>query len=124
MSSDAEPRDAAEGADRPTGAAQPFRFCASHELAEGAVLSRSVGGRAVAVARLHGGRLHAFGALCPHQQADLAHGLLELGGITCGDHLWHFELPSGRCTNIPGARLPVFAVREEQGAVIVELLPR
>lgn len=104
-------------------AAQVFRFCASAELAEGQVRSATLGGRAVAVAR-QGGRLYAFGALCPHQQADLAHGLLEPGAITCEDHLWRFELATGRCSSIPGARLPLFPVREEGGAVLVEVVPR
>jgi len=112
------------GTEAEGSAVQPFRFCGSAELPEGRVLSRMVGGRAVAVVRLPGRGLCAFGALCPHQQANLAEGLLELGGITCADHLWHFELPSGRCTNIPGAQLPRYAVREEAGAVIVELVPR
>lgn len=104
-------------------AARAFRFCDSAELPEGAVRSALLGGRAVAVAR-QGGRLFAFGALCPHQQADLAHGLLEPGSITCQDHLWRFELATGACTSIPGARLPLYAVREERGAVLVELVPR
>jgi nitrite reductase/ring-hydroxylating ferredoxin subunit len=103
--------------------ARPFRFCASAELAEGAVRSKLVGGRAVAVAR-QGGRLFAFGALCPHQQADMAHGILEAGAIACADHLWRFELESGRCTSVPGAALPVFPVREEGGAIVVEVVPR
>jgi nitrite reductase/ring-hydroxylating ferredoxin subunit len=97
------------------------RFCASDELLVGAVLSRVVDGRPVAVARFADESLAAFGALCPHQQADLGHGLLEDCGITCQDHLWHFELPSGRCTSIPGARLPVYVVREADGVVHVEL---
>lgn len=104
-------------------AAHAFRLCASDELPEGAVRSAVLGGRAVAVAR-QGGRLFAFGALCPHQQADLAHGLLEPGAITCQDHLWRFELATGDCTSIPGARLPLYAVREERGAILVELVPR
>jgi nitrite reductase/ring-hydroxylating ferredoxin subunit len=104
-------------------AARAFRICASAELPEGAVRSALLGGRAVAVAR-QGGRLFAFGALCPHQQADLAHGLLEPGAITCQDHLWRFELATGACTSIPGARLPLYAVREERGTVLVELVPR
>ena len=103
--------------------ARPFRFCASAELAEGAVRSAVVGGRSIAVAR-QAGRLYAFGALCPHQQADLAHGILEAGAITCADHLWRFELASGRCTSIPGAALPVFAVREECGQIVVDVVPR
>jgi nitrite reductase/ring-hydroxylating ferredoxin subunit len=106
------------------GAAQPFRFCAVDELLPGRVRSAMLGGRPVAVVRGEDGALSAFGALCPHQHADLAHGLLEDGGITCPDHLWHFELPSGRCTSIPGAQLPLFPVREEAGEIIVDVVPR
>ncbi|MHC5210205.1 MAG: Rieske (2Fe-2S) protein [Planctomycetota bacterium] len=97
------------------------RFCASEDLAAGSVLSRVLDGQSVAVARFEDGSLCAFGALCPHQQADLSHGILEDGGITCADHLWHFELPSGRCTSIPGARLPAYEVHEADGAVHVEV---
>ena len=105
----------------PRSTTRARRFCASAELSEGKVLSRRVAGRAVAVARLPGGRLAAFGALCPHQQADLSLGLLDATSITCADHLWRFELPSGRCTSIPGAQLPVYPVREEAGDIVVEL---
>ena len=104
-------------------AARAFRFCAGADLPEGVVRSALVGGRAVAVAR-QGGRLFAFGALCPHSQADLAHGLLEPGAITCQDHLWRFELATGACSSIPGACLPLYAVREERGEIVVELVPR
>ena len=72
------------------------------------------------VARLDG-RLFAFGARCPHQHADLTDGILEDGGIACNDHLWRFDLASGECTMVPGARIPVFAVREEDGWILVEL---
>jgi nitrite reductase/ring-hydroxylating ferredoxin subunit len=97
------------------------RFCASEKLAPGAVHSRVVDGRPVAVARFTDGSLCAFSALCPHQQADLGFGILEDGGITCRDHLWHFELPSGRCTSIPGARLANYPVHEADGLVHVVL---
>jgi nitrite reductase/ring-hydroxylating ferredoxin subunit len=107
----------------PTPAVQRLRACASGELPEGRVLTRVVGGRAVALLR-RSGEVCAFGALCPHQQADLSGGLLEDGGITCPDHLWHFELPGGRCTSIPGARLPVFPASEHDGVVYVDLVPR
>lgn len=94
------------------------------EFGERAVLSRTVGGRAVAVARLADGSLCAFGALCPHQHADLSGGILEDDGITCPDHLWHFELPSGRCTSIPGARLPRYEVRRVGERIEVQVVPR
>ena len=102
---------------------QSFRFCASTELPEGSMRSALVGGRAVFVAR-QGARLFALGALCPHQQADLSLGILEPGSITCADHLWRFELGTGRCTSVPGAAVPVYAVREEGGQVLVDLVPR
>ena len=104
-------------------ATKRFRFGASAEVAEGALVARTLGGRRVAVLR-RGGVPCAFGALCPHQQADLTEGILEDGGITCGDHLWHFELPGGRCTNVPGACLPVYPASEVDGQIFVELVPR
>ena len=104
-------------------APRPFPFCASADLPEGSIRSALVGGRPVAVAR-QGGRLFAFGALCPHQQADLSLGLLEPGSITCADHLWRFELATGRCASVPGAAVPVFPVREERGQVVVDVVPR
>jgi nitrite reductase/ring-hydroxylating ferredoxin subunit len=50
--------------------------------------------------------------------------MLEPGSITCADHLWRFELATGRCTSIPGAAVPVYPVREEGGEVVVDLVPR
>lgn len=102
-------------------ATRSVRFCAASELAPGSALSRRVAGRPIAVARLPGGALAAFGALCPHQQADLALGYVDASGITCADHLWRFELPSGLSTSIPGAALPVYPVREEAGEILVEV---
>lgn len=96
------------------------RFCRADELVEGEVRSRMFGELPVAVAR-HGGRVHAFFALCPHQHYDLSDGILERGGIACPQHLWRFELDDGRCRMVPGARIPIYAAHEEDGWVVVEL---
>ena len=96
------------------------RFCRADELPEGEVKSRLLGELPVAVAR-HAGRLRAFGALCPHQHYDLAEGILERGGIACPQHLWRFELDTGECRMIPGARVPVYGVDERDGWIVVEL---
>lgn len=106
-------------ASQPASAA--VRFCRADELPEGSVRSRMLGDVAVAVAR-HEGRVHAFGALCPHQQADLADGILDRGGIACPQHLWRFQLDTGTCKMIPGARIPVYGV-EEIGEWILVRLP-
>lgn len=99
----------------------PTRVVRADELPEGGLLSRQLGEHAVAVARVDG-ELHAFGALCPHQFADMAEdGILERGGITCPSHLWHFSLADGRCTSIPGARIPIHPVREQDGWIVADL---
>ncbi len=82
---------------------RPFRFCASADLPEGRVRSALIGGprrRGHAAAR----PALRLRRTVPAQQADLALGLLEHGAITCADHLWRFELATGRCTSVPGAR--------------------
>lgn len=96
------------------------RFCPAGELAEGTARSRELSDLPVAVCRLDG-RLSAFHALCPHQQSDLAEGIVGRGGITCSDHLWHFDLRSGRCSMVPGAELVLYPVREEDGWIVVDL---
>jgi len=96
------------------------RFCRADELPEGRATSRQLGERPVAVVRL-AGMLHAFGALCPHQFADLSEGIFEDGGVSCPSHLWRFELTTGRCVSIPGAAVPIYGVREEDGWILVEL---
>ena len=105
-----------------SAAAWGRRFCASDELLEGQIKTAWLDDLPVAVAR-HEGALLAFGGLCPHQQADLSTGLLEEGGVTCSHHLWHFELNTGRCTMVPGARIPVYRARERDGSVWVDLTP-
>lgn len=97
-------------------------FVAPSDLVpEGTVISRRVGATPVAIAR-HGGELHAFGALCPHQGADFADGILEPEGtIACAWHLWSFELSTGRCTMIEGASVPVYTADEVDGEIVVTL---
>jgi len=96
------------------------RFCRVDDIAEGTTASRTLSELPVAVCRVDG-RLSAFHALCPHQQANLSEGIVGRGGITCPDHLWHFDLPSGKCTMVPGAKLELYTVREEDGWIVVDL---
>lgn len=90
------------------------------DLLPGRMLRVRDGERVLGLAR-HAGRAVAFDARCPHLHADLTEGLLADGGVACPHHLWHFELDGGRCTMVPGYRIEVFAVREEQGRLWIEL---
>jgi len=96
------------------------RVCPADDLGDGQVRSFHVAGRRIAVARL-AQRLVGFGGACPHQGHDLGAGFLWDGGVTCPTHLWHFDLASGRCTQVPGASIPIYAARELDGWVVVAL---
>ncbi|MFT7464224.1 MAG: nitrite reductase/ring-hydroxylating ferredoxin subunit [Pseudohongiellaceae bacterium] len=103
-----------------SGAPAVHRFCPAEDITEGVAQSRVMADLPVAVCRLDG-KLAAFSALCPHLRTDLSEGIVGRGGITCGDHLWHFDLRDGRCAMVPGARLTIYPVREEDGWILVEL---
>ena len=96
------------------------RFCRADEVPEGTAQSRMLADLPVAVCRLEG-RLAAFSALCPHLRADLSGGMVGDGGITCPDHLWHFDLSTGKCAMVPGAEVTLYPVREEGQWILVDL---
>ena len=102
------------------GPARWLRFGASADLAEGAARSAMIDDVPLGVARVDG-RLVAFHPLCPHVHADLTEGILEHGGITCPEHLWHFSLTDGSCPSVPGARVRLYPVREVDGWIEVEV---
>lgn len=90
------------------------------DLPEGAMRRIDVDGRMLGVCR-HEGTLRAFDARCPHMHADLTEGILDGGGVDCPHHLWRFDLVSGQCLMVPGFEIEIFAVREQDGRVLVEL---
>jgi len=96
------------------------RFCLSADVPEGTAKSRLLADLPVAVCRLDG-RLAAFSALCPHLRTDLSGGMVGDGGITCPDHLWHFDLSTGQCAMVPGAEVTLYPVSEDGEWILVEL---
>jgi nitrite reductase/ring-hydroxylating ferredoxin subunit len=77
--------------------------------------------RDIAVARA-GGRLYAFGALCPHAGAPLVrHGELSACILTCTHHGWRFDLEDGGCERYGNRGLTLYSVKEEHGAIYVRV---
>ncbi|GJM20981.1 MAG: (2Fe-2S)-binding protein [Planctomycetota bacterium] len=101
-------------------ATRSLRVLELHELPDGRAQSRMVEQHAVGVVRLDG-RLIAFDPLCPHKFSDLCEGLLENGAVVCPTHLWAFDLRTGACRNVPGARITLYPAREEDGWVVVDV---
>lgn len=77
--------------------------------------------RDIAVARI-AGKLYAFGALCPHAAAPLhRHGELDGCVLTCTHHSWRFDLARGGCEAYGNRGLTMYPVKEEDGAIYVQV---
>jgi 3-phenylpropionate/trans-cinnamate dioxygenase ferredoxin subunit len=89
------------------------------EVAEGEMLSYSVGERQVAVANVEGD-LHAFDDTCTHQQCSLAEGELDGAVVECPCHGSQFDVITGEAVQGPAADpVDVFEVRENNGTLEV-----
>ena len=95
--------------------------CAATDLPEGGMRRFDVAGRAVAVYRV-AGAFHATAAVCTHEHAFLTDGELEGLRVRCPLHGSRFDITTGRVLGPPAyKRLPVFAAREREGQIEVEL---
>jgi phenylpropionate dioxygenase-like ring-hydroxylating dioxygenase large terminal subunit len=63
-------------------------------------VERRVNGRRIVLFRDEHGAACALDARCPHRGANLAHGRVERGCVTCPYHGWSFD-GAGRCVDIP-----------------------
>jgi 3-phenylpropionate/trans-cinnamate dioxygenase ferredoxin component len=70
------------------------------------------------------GELFALSGICPHEQADLAEGVVERGVLWCPVHSSGFDCRTGAVIH-PPAREPLktYQVRLEDGSVFVRLGP-
>jgi nitrite reductase (NADH) small subunit len=78
-----------------------------------------VGGEEVAVFRQRDGTLFATQNRCPHKNGPLSEGIVGGGKVICPFHSRKFDLRTGR--NAEGDQVKVYAVREENGGIVVEL---
>lgn len=77
-------------------------------------------GRTLALFKV-GGRVHACGAVCPHEEGPLAEGWTEGDVVVCPWHGYDYELATGRCRVDPDLSIPVYPVRVVGGVVEVDL---
>jgi phenylpropionate dioxygenase-like ring-hydroxylating dioxygenase large terminal subunit len=90
---------------------KPFLFNAwyiaaeSSELKGGAIIGRTLLGKRIAVYRGESGRLVAMNDFCPHRMVPLSLGMVIGDGLRCAYHGAEFG-PDGRCTKVPGQKVP------------------
>ena len=85
----------------------------------GAFLER--GGLAFAVFNAGGGRFHATGPICPHEDGPLSEGWIESGAVICPWHGFDFDVATGACRASDGLSIAVYRTRVSNGIVEVEL---
>lgn len=73
-------------------------------------------GATVAVFR-HKGRWIALDDKCPHMGASLAAGFVAGDEVQCSWHEWRYSIETGRCPLRPWAKVRVWEVKVEGGAV-------
>jgi nitrite reductase/ring-hydroxylating ferredoxin subunit len=83
----------------------------------------NVEGVALILVRVKDG-LHALGAACTHEQADLADGDLDATSITCPLHFSRFALEDGTPLDPPADEaLSVHSVRVRDGRILIRTRP-
>lgn len=99
-------------------------ICSADRLIPGVGVAALVAGRQVAVFRLRDGSLHAVGNHDPFSGANvISRGLVgNLQGrrvVASPVYKQHFDLDTGVCLEDEAVKLPVYAVSEQDGQVLV-----
>jgi toluene monooxygenase system ferredoxin subunit len=89
------------------------------ELWEGEMTDVRVGDELILLAHLSGGNIRAYQGHCPHQRTALAEGTLDGHILTCGAHLWQFDLLTGKGVNPKSCRLHCYQVKVEDPTISV-----
>ena len=96
------------------------RAASIDEVWSGEMAGVVVGGARVLIVNVDG-EVHAFEDRCAHQGSPLSRGRLDGALLTCASHEWQYDARTGESINPRGAHLRRFAVRIEQGEVLVDV---
>jgi vanillate O-demethylase monooxygenase subunit len=102
---------------------KPFPFNAwyiaaeSSEFKAGRIIGRTLLGKRIAVYRGDSGQFVAMDDFCPHRMAPLSLGAVLGDGLRCAYHGAEFG-PDGRCTKVPGQKIPSAQAKVKRYPVI------
>ncbi len=105
--------------------AEGIVVCRFADLAPNSAQRFVVAGRPIAIVRI-GDDLYALGDTCSHADVSLSEGevLCDSLEIECWKHGSAFSLVTGEPQTLPATQpVPVFAVREQAGDVVVTIEP-
>lgn len=96
------------------------RVATLDELWDGEMTVREIGGHVVLLVNVGGG-IQAFVDCCPHLGTRLSQGSLQRNVLTCATHGWEFDVSTGQGINPRMACLDSFAVKVENGDILIDV---
>ncbi len=75
----------------------------------------------IAIFRTADDRVFALRDQCPHKQGPLSQGIVHGASVTCPLHNWVISLESGQAQGLDSGCTPHFAVKVEDGRVLLAL---
>jgi nitrite reductase (NADH) small subunit len=78
------------------------------------------GDKQICVANVNGS-YSAMDNICLHRGGPLGQGMIENGKVVCPWHAWAWDPKTGEAAHNPSAKIAVYALKIENGDVLVEL---
>ena len=100
--------------------AEFHRVCKVGDVPEGEGKPVAVCGKVLALFCINGEH-HAIDDMCPHMGASLAGGYVENGIVTCPWHAWQFNVKTGECHTLKGAKQKTFKTKIEKDHIFVDI---
>ena len=98
-----------------------IKVCAAEDVSENKIKRFSVGDFDIVIAN-YGDGLRAFPPVCPHMREPLDEsGLLNDGVLTCGKHVWQWDLRAcTKASTMTEENLLFYELKEENGHILVD----
>jgi toluene monooxygenase system ferredoxin subunit len=96
-----------------------IRVCNSAEIPTNGMKDYDIeGGLKVLIANA-GDCYYAYQGICPHQEVCLAEGYYDGAVLTCHQHLWQWDITTGKALGLAEAPLEKYEVKVEDGEIFV-----
>ncbi|MDP1546190.1 MAG: cyclic nucleotide-binding domain-containing protein [Anaerolineales bacterium] len=96
-----------------------IRICNTAEIPTNGMKDYDVeGGLKVLIANA-GDCYYAYQGICPHQDVCLAEGYYDGAVLTCHQHLWQWDITTGKAIGLAEAPLEKYEVKVEDGEIFV-----
>lgn len=96
-----------------------IRICNSAEIPTNGMKDYDIeGGLKVLIANA-GDCYYAYQGICPHQEVCLAEGYFDGAVLTCHQHLWQWDITTGKALGLAEAPLEKYEVQVEDGEIFV-----